>query len=125
MIEEVETVLALMVFEPMYGNTKQVGQKVGQGLAETFHARGRAVTERARRVIHQGYARRIVVRNDAGHPVLDIPVTAGFIALIAAPTVTTVAAVAALANKRSIEVERDSTVSVRRASHPEVDEELR
>lgn len=44
MNEEVETVLALVVFEPMYGNTKQVGQKVGQGLAESFHARGSAVT---------------------------------------------------------------------------------
>ncbi|PSL51829.1 uncharacterized protein DUF4342 [Saccharothrix carnea] len=65
-----------------------------------------ALTEKIRQLVHEGNTRRVVVRNGEGEPVLDIPVTAGVVAAVAAPVVTAVAALAALAGPWSLGVER-------------------
>jgi hypothetical protein len=65
-----------------------------------------ALTDKIRQLVHEGNTRRVVVRNGDGEPVLDIPVTAGVVAAVAAPVVTAVAAFAALAGPWSIGVER-------------------
>jgi hypothetical protein len=57
-------------------------------------------------LIHEGNVRRIVIKNDEGHTVMEIPVTAGVVAAIVAPVVAAIGAIAALANEWSIEVER-------------------
>lgn len=73
---------------------------------ETAHVEGRALVEKVKELIHEGNVRRITVKNDQGHTVLEVPVTAGVVAFIAAPVVTAVGAIAALANHWSIEIER-------------------
>ncbi|MFE9749548.1 DUF4342 domain-containing protein [Saccharothrix saharensis] len=65
-----------------------------------------ALTEKVKQLVHEGNTRRVVVRNAKGEPVLDIPVTAGVVAAVAAPVVTAVAAFAALAGPWSLGVER-------------------
>jgi hypothetical protein len=65
-----------------------------------------ALTEKIRQLVHEGNTRRVVVRNGKGEPVLDVPVTAGVVAAVAAPMVTAVAAIAALAGPWSLNVER-------------------
>lgn len=65
-----------------------------------------ALTDKIRQLVHEGNTRRVVVRNGNGEPVLDIPVTAGVVAAVAAPVVTAVAAFAALAGPWSVGVER-------------------
>lgn len=65
-----------------------------------------ALTDKIRQLVQEGNARRVVVRNGKGEPVLDIPVTAGVVAAVAAPVVTAVAAFAALAGPWSVNVER-------------------
>jgi hypothetical protein len=72
----------------------------------TEFLRGQALVAKVKEVIHEGNVRRIVVRNDQGATVVEIPVNAGVVAAIAAPVVTAIAAIAALANEWSIEVER-------------------
>jgi len=72
----------------------------------TDQLRGQALVAKVKEAIHEGNVRRIVVKNDQGHAVLEIPVTAGVVAAIAAPVVTAIAAIAALANEWTIEVER-------------------
>ena len=67
--------------------------------------RGQALVSRIKELIHQGNVRRIVVKNDDGHTVMEIPVTAGVVAAIAAPVVTAIAAIAALTNEWTIEVD--------------------
>ncbi|MCE6998613.1 DUF4342 domain-containing protein [Saccharothrix sp. S26] len=64
-----------------------------------------ALTEKIKQLVHEGNTRRVVVRNGQGEPVLDIPVTAGVVAAVAAPVVTAVAAFAALAGPWSVGVE--------------------
>ncbi|MCP2250440.1 DUF4342 domain-containing protein [Lentzea aerocolonigenes] len=68
--------------------------------------RGDALVERAKQLIHEGNFRRLIIKNDKGHTVMEVPVTAGVVAAIAAPVVTAVGAIAALASDWTIEVER-------------------
>ncbi|WP_367128772.1 DUF4342 domain-containing protein [Saccharothrix sp. HUAS TT1] len=65
-----------------------------------------ALTDKIRQIVQEGNARRVVVRNSQGDRVLDIPVTAGVVAAVAAPVVTAAAAFAALAGPWSVNVER-------------------
>ncbi|WP_439657843.1 DUF4342 domain-containing protein [Lentzea sp. HUAS TT2] len=68
--------------------------------------RGEALVEKVRELIHEGNVRRLILKNDKGHTVMEIPVTAGVVAAIAAPVVTAIGAVAAIASEWTIEVER-------------------
>jgi len=71
----------------------------------TVRLKGQAFVDKVKELIHQGNVRRIVIKNDADHTVMEIPVTAGVVAAVVAPVVTAVGAIAALANEWSIEVE--------------------
>jgi hypothetical protein len=75
--------------------------------AERF--RGQELVARVKELIHQGNVRRVRVKNDEGHTVLEIPVTAGVVAAIAAPVVTAIGAIAALAKEWTIEVDHVAT----------------
>ncbi|WP_112273835.1 DUF4342 domain-containing protein [Lentzea terrae] len=70
--------------------------------------RGEALVEKVKELIHEGNVRRLILKNDKGHTVMEIPVTAGVVAAIAAPVVTAIGAVAALASDWTIEVDRRS-----------------
>lgn len=78
----------------------------GPSFRETTKVRGEALVTKVKDLIHEGNVRRIIVKNDEGHTVMEIPVTAGVIAAVAAPIVTAVGAIAALANDWKIEVDR-------------------
>lgn len=76
---------------------------------ETIRLRGAALTAKVKDLIHQGNVRRIVIKNDDGHTVMEIPVNAGLLAMVVAPILTAVGAIAALANDWTIEVQRTIT----------------
>lgn len=73
---------------------------------ETMRVRGEALAAKVKELIHEGNVRRITVRNDDGHAVIEIPVTAGVVAAVVAPALVAVAALAALAASWVIEVDR-------------------
>ena len=72
---------------------------------EALRLRGQAFVDKVKELIHEGNVRRIVIKNDEGHTVMEIPVTAGVVAAIVAPVLAAIGAIAALANEWSIEVE--------------------
>lgn len=74
--------------------------------AEYLTVQGAALTAKVRELVHEGNVRRVVVKNDQGHTVIEIPVTAGVLTAVLAPVLTGVAAIAALANDWQIEVQR-------------------
>ena len=76
---------------------------------KTEKFRGQELVARVKELIHQGNVRRIRVKNDEGHTVMEIPVTAGVVAAIAAPVVTAIGAIAALAKDWTIEVDHTVT----------------
>ena len=73
---------------------------------ETLKICGHTLAGKVKDLLHEGNVRRIVVKNDQGHTVIEIPVTAGVIAAVAVPVVTAVGALAALAGDWKIEVHR-------------------
>lgn len=78
---------------------------VDQERRTTMRLRGQALVDKVRELVHEGNVRRIVIKNESGHPVIEIPVTAGVVVAVVAPVVAAVGAIAALANEWSIEVE--------------------
>lgn len=64
------------------------------------------LVKKVKELIHEGNVRRIIVKNDEGHTVIEIPVTIGIVGAIAAPVLAAVGAVGALAGRWTIEVEK-------------------
>jgi uncharacterized protein YkwD len=73
---------------------------------ENVKVRGELLVSKVKELLHEGNVRRIIVKNDQGQTVMEIPVTAGLVVAIVAPVLTAVAAVAALASSWEIEVRR-------------------
>jgi hypothetical protein len=74
---------------------------------EVIRVRGAELVDVIKRLLHEGNVRRIVIRDRRGRTVLEVPVTLGVVAFVAAPIMTAVGTLAALAVDWSIEVERD------------------
>jgi len=73
---------------------------------ETANVQGEALVEKVKALLHEGNVRRITIRNDEGHALIEIPVTAGVVAAVVAPVLIGVAAIAALASNWQIEIDR-------------------
>lgn len=77
---------------------------------EEFRLSGEAVVTKIRELIREGNVRRIMVKNEAGNTLIEIPLTAGMAVGIATiwmfPIWAAIAAVAALATRLTIVVER-------------------
>lgn len=100
-----ETGMTVETQEETQGQAKDTAQ-ARAGSREQVRLKGQEFVDKVRELVHEGNVRRIVIKNDEGHTVIEIPVTAGVVAAIAAPVVTAVGAIAALAKEWSIEVER-------------------
>lgn len=70
---------------------------------------GEVLVAKVKDLLHEGTVRRIVVKNDEGHTVMEIPLTAGVVAVVALPIVTAIGAIAALANDWTIHVYRQES----------------
>ena len=72
---------------------------------QRIRVRGEELLAKVREIIHQGNARRIIVINDEGHTLIEIPLTAGVIGAIVAPVLVAVGAIAALAQDYTLLIE--------------------
>lgn len=60
-------------------------------------------------LIHEGNVRRIIVKDETGRILLEIPVTIGLIGVVLVPWLAALGAIAALATRCTIIVERRSS----------------
>lgn len=67
----------------------------------------RSLADKIDQLIREGNVRRIVVRNDKGRTVLNLPVVVGLVAVVVAPMITVASAALGLAGGWSIDVERE------------------
>ena len=58
-------------------------------------------------IVREGNVRRIVIKNEEGEQVIEIPLTVGVVGAILLPALAAIGAVAALLSKCTIEVERE------------------
>ena len=73
---------------------------------DEFSVTGEKVVEFLKKILHEGNIRRIVLRDDSGKTLLEIPVTVGVVGVILLPVWAAIGAAAALVAKMTIVIER-------------------
>ncbi|MGD8278153.1 MAG: DUF4342 domain-containing protein [Gemmatimonadota bacterium] len=74
---------------------------------EEHKVRGEQVIEKVRELIHEGNVRRIIIRNEEGGTLIEIPLTVGVVGTLLAPVWAALGAIAALVGHCSIVVEKE------------------
>jgi len=82
------------------------GASVGKVVREEFSVSSEDLVKRVKELIHEGNVTRIIVRDEEGKNLLEIPATIGVVGVILAPWLAALGAIAALATKCTIAVER-------------------
>ena len=72
---------------------------------ETVKLQGEQIVDEARKIIHEGNVRRVVVRQK-GQVVAEFPLTVGVVASVAAPVLAAIGALVALLTDCTIDLER-------------------
>lgn len=64
------------------------------------------LADKVKTLIHEGNVNRIIIKDEKGHTFVEIPVTVAAVGAILAPVVAAVGAIAAMASKFTIVVEK-------------------
>ena len=78
---------------------------------QEFTIDGDEVVHKVKELIHEGNVRRIIIKNDDGRTMLEVPLTIGLIGAALMPVLAAIGAAAALATRCTIIVEREETPS--------------
>lgn len=73
---------------------------------EEFKFDGDALMGKIKEILHAGNVRRIVIKDEEGKTLIDIPLTVGVVGVLIAPQLAALGAIAALVTKGTIVVER-------------------
>jgi rRNA maturation protein Nop10 len=82
------------------------GARVGKSTPAKFSINADDLVKRVRGLLHEGNVTKIIVRNEKGKLLLELPVTAGLIGAVIAPWLAVLGATAALVTKCTVTVER-------------------
>jgi uncharacterized membrane protein YvbJ len=82
------------------------GAPVTKVTREEFTVSSDDLIERVKQLLHEGNVTRIIVKDDKGKTMLEIPATVGVIGVVLAPWLAALGVIAALATKCRIVVER-------------------
>ena len=99
-----------------YEGEPQPGQAESQSNAETggkrqskfeeYKVSGDRVISKIKEVIHEGNVRRVIIKNEEGRTLVEIPLTVGVVGAVLLPVWAAIGAIAALVANCSIVVER-------------------
>lgn len=73
---------------------------------EEFKVSGEDIIKTVKQIIAKGNARRIIIKNEEGKSLIELPLTIGAVGAIIAPVLAAVGAIAALVSKCTIVVEK-------------------
>jgi hypothetical protein len=73
---------------------------------EEFKVSGEDLLSRVKELIRQGNIRRIIIKNEEGKAVVEIPLTLGVVGAVLAPQLAAIGAIAALVTDCTIVVEK-------------------
>ena len=71
---------------------------------EEFKVNGEELLRRVKELIEAGNARRIIIKNESGATLVEIPLTLGAIGALLLPTLAAIGAIAALVTKCTVVV---------------------
>lgn len=73
---------------------------------EEHRVSGEGLVDRVKQLVHEGNVRRIVIKNEQGNTVLEIPLTFGVVGAAVMPVWIALGSIAALAAQYTLVVER-------------------
>lgn len=82
------------------------GASVGKVVREEFTVSADNLVERVKKLLHEGNVTRLIVKDDDGKVLLEIPATVGVVGVVLAPGLAALGVITALAAKCRIVVER-------------------
>jgi Flp pilus assembly pilin Flp len=86
---------------------------------EELHINGEDLLAKVKELIHEGTVRRIILKNEEGRTLVEIPLLVGLIGAAMMPVLAAVGAIAALAAKLTLVVEKtDDVVDDKRVEIP-------
>ncbi|MDH4117400.1 MAG: DUF4342 domain-containing protein [Acidimicrobiia bacterium] len=91
--------------------TTETPLKTERSIIEELKLGGEELLSTVKELIHEGNIRRIIIKNEDGKVVLEIPLTVGVAGAVLLPTLAAIGAVAALVT--------DCTILVERVAQPE------
>jgi hypothetical protein len=71
-----------------------------------FRVRGENLVGKIKEILHEGNVRRIIIKNDEGKTLVEVPLTLGVVGAVLAPVWAAIGAIAALAADLRIVVEK-------------------
>jgi DNA-binding Lrp family transcriptional regulator len=88
---------------------------------EEFKMHGETLVSRLKELFHEGNIRRITIKNEDDHTLIEIPLTVGVVGALLLPVWAAIGAIAALAANLTIIVERSEEAPVVTPDAPSVD----
>jgi len=82
------------------------GKSAGKTVMEEFEVKSDELVKKTKEILDEGNASRIIVENEQGKTLLEIPVTIGLVGALLAPWLAALGAIAAIATKCKIRVEK-------------------
>ncbi|MEZ4674753.1 MAG: DUF4342 domain-containing protein [Caldilineaceae bacterium] len=73
---------------------------------EEFKVQGDKLIAKIKELVHAGNIRRVIIKNEEGKTLVDIPLTMGVVGALLAPQLAAIGAIAALVTDGSIGVEK-------------------
>ncbi len=73
---------------------------------EQLHVTGDELLATVRKLVHEGNVRRIIIRNEEGRTLVELPLTVGVIGAALLPVLAAVGAIAAIATDCELVIER-------------------
>ena len=73
---------------------------------EEIHVSGEELISKIKELVHEGNIRHVIIQNEKGRTLIDIPLSLGVVGVLLAPQLAAVGAIAALITKGTIIVER-------------------
>lgn len=82
------------------------GRYTGRTIAEEFEVTSDELVKEVKKILHEGNVTKLIVENEEGKTLLEIPATAGIVGALIAPWLAALGAIAAIATKCKIKVEK-------------------
>jgi hypothetical protein len=73
---------------------------------EEYRVRGEDVISKVKEVVHEGNVRRVIIKNEEGRTLVEVPLTIGVVGALLAPSLAALGAIAALVTNCTIVVEK-------------------
>ena len=89
-----------------------------QPRSEEFQFSGDTLLSKIKEIIRAGNVRRVIIKNEEGRVLIDIPLTLGVVGTLLAPQLAAIGAIAALVMRGSIVIEKEVDATTPAPSAP-------